>query len=65
MEDKILRKAATKKGKTKDELALALGVGHSYVSRLVNRLVGEGKLAVVGQDKPHTGRPAPRYSSKV
>lgn len=56
-----LLKSAGLRGKTKDELAERLGVGHSYVSRTVNELVASGKLVVTGTYRPSRGRPAPRY----
>lgn len=59
----VLKATNVAKGRTKDEIAEKLGVGHSYVSRTVNSLLEDGKLRVVGQSKPHTGRPAPKYSS--
>lgn len=62
-DDKILRTAG-KRGKTKAQIATAIGTGHSYASRRVNALVDAGRLTVVGQVKPAggVGRPSPRYA---
>jgi predicted ArsR family transcriptional regulator len=57
-------KAAGKRGRTKTELAEKLGVGHSYVSRLVNELYDDGKLVVIKTKKRETGRPAPVYAAR-
>lgn len=50
-----------KRGRTKNEIARVLQASHPRVSVIVNQLVQDGRLRIVGYVKPATGRPAPVY----